>query len=121
MTRCPNCKSLLIVCGTGAVCSRDLSCGRVHTAVDRAAINAEWTRVRNEAFVFRLPRVTPCSMGSERRYTIEGKTGTYRLIKTIPETEELTKVAKQPPVEEAILAACEIKGRLVADWYVFSE
>lgn len=121
MTRCPNCNSLLIICGTGAVCSRDMSCGRVITTIDKAAINAEWTKIRNEAVIAQLPRAISINGPGERRFTIEGRAGFFKMVRSIPATEELSKGRHKPPMENAVLAAFPVKGVLGADWYLECE
>lgn len=121
MTRCPNCNSLLIVCGTGAVCSRDMSCGRVITTIDKAAINAEWTKIHNESVIAKLPRASVVNGPGERRFTIEGREGFFKMIRSIPLTEELSKERHKLPAENAVLAVFPVKGVLNADWYLECE
>lgn len=120
MTRCPKCNSLLIVCGTGAVCSRDMACGRVTTSFDRAAIDAEWTKIRNDAVIARLPTAilsedSHGGLGSQ--YVISDKPGRWRVAKTVSTHEELRKIASKPPTDTAILAASKVKDRVWVDWY----
>lgn len=79
LTRCYVCNSLLMLTNSGAVCSRDPKCGRLHTSIDRAAIQLEWDRKRDldKALSFPLAKQVGRDKNLEPVFELPGRDGKW--------------------------------------------
>ena len=116
LTQCQECGSLLMLTRTGAVCSRDVNCGRLHTSIDRAAIIAEWDRQRDLERALRFPRANQCGRDKqlEPLYMLEGVTGQFHRAINLCRINSGTvqrMLASMP--SGSIVGRLEING---ADW-----
>jgi len=79
LTRCEKCNALLMLTSSGAVCSRDPKCGRLHTMIDRAAIQLEWDRKRDYDKALTFPRANQVGRDKnlEPLYELAGREGKW--------------------------------------------